>query len=164
MGAGWHCRRLLSLLAKGAGTKLPSDTPQKARGQMEPCFHPAQLCSELGMCRRCDTSRQQQAGGNQRRAKNTTGWESYLRLVMLAPASRESEFQKANKEGEAKSMGLGFDFFSFFLFPSTCEIQPLSIIDQGRSVTSLGLSFLVYRIGTTCRCAWLGFSENMHAL
>lgn len=105
MGAGWHCRRLLSLLAKGAGTKLPSDIPQKARGQMEPGFRPAQLCSELRVCRRCDTSRQQQAGGNQGRAKTTTGWGSYLRLekhyklsVMLAPESWESEFQKANKE------------------------------------------------------------------
>lgn len=103
-------------------------SPRRARGQMEPRFHPARLCCELRVCRRCDSSRQQQAGGNQRRATNTTRWESYLRLKEHSRTrcnARSRALEDSLPAGEQRSMILGLwgffsPFLSFFpfLFPS----------------------------------------------
>lgn len=139
MGAGWHCRRLLSLLAKGAGTKLPSDIPQKAGGQMEPPFHQADsaLSSECAEgVTPADSNKQ--VGSRGERKTRQDGEAIFVsknipeRNVMLASESWESEFQKAN---EQRSMILVFFLFSF---------------SQGHSVACLGLSFLLCGAGATC--------------
>lgn len=148
--------------------RAPPAPPPQAGGQMEPRFHPARLCAELRVCRRCDTSRQQQAGGEQRRAKSTTERgaifvsEKHSRTprAALAPESRRAGSLGSRRRTKKHDLGI-FPrplFFFFFLF------------FQGHSVTFPGLSFLLCRMETTCTDhtkrngdARRGLSENRGA-
>lgn len=103
MGAGWHCRRLLSLLARVPAQSYLQTPPASTRADGAPVSQPGSALSSE--CAEGVTPADSNKQVGVREVKNTTGWEAIFvskniqdSNAMLALASRESEFQKANKE------------------------------------------------------------------
>lgn len=114
MGAGWHCRRLLGLLAQGAGATSPPDGPRKAGGQMEPRFaQPDSAPSSSGPEGATPADSAEQVGSRgehspRRSAKAASLCTASRSSAWGASEGGEPEFQKANREARFWFLSLRF--------------------------------------------------------